>query len=214
MKFDKKCLQVYLVGGSQDVNNDVAAYLNKVELALQNGVTAFQYREKGNSTLSPKERIELGLKLRELCTKYAVPLVVNDDYQLAQQINADGVHVGQDDTDIEKVSTAVGRQMFIGYSCNNAQEIEHANLLDFIDYVGCGPVFPTTSKQDASPAIGLDKLTELNAKSEHPLVAIGGINESNLQAVHDTGVAGIAVISMVFNSDDLVATINKIKALY
>lgn len=95
MKFDSQMLQAYLVGGTQDVHNDVNAFLAKIELAMQNGITAFQYREKGNSKLSPAERVDLGLKLRDLATKYGVPLIVDDDYRLAQQINADGIHVGQ-----------------------------------------------------------------------------------------------------------------------
>ncbi|WP_076461293.1 thiamine phosphate synthase [Limosilactobacillus caccae] len=214
MKFNSQMLQVYLVGGSQDVNHDVDQFLAKVEQALEAGITAFQYREKGKSTLTMAQRVDLGLKLRELCTRYAVPLIVDDDYRLAQQINADGVHVGQGDTDIETVSTAVGEQMFIGYSCNTPAEIATANKLDDVDYIGCGPVFATSSKDDADPAIGIDQLAALNAKSQHPLVAIGGITEDNLQEVHDSGVAGIAVISMIFQSADLVKTIAKMKALY
>jgi thiamine-phosphate pyrophosphorylase len=214
MKFNPQMLQVYLVGGSQDVNHDVDQFLAKVEQALEAGITAFQYREKGKSTLTMAQRVDLGLKLRDLCTRYAVPLIVDDDYHLAQQINADGVHVGQGDTDIETVTTAVGEQMFIGYSCNTPAEIATANKLDDVDYIGCGPVFATSSKDDADPAIGIDQLAALNAKSQHPLVAIGGITEDNLQEVHDSGVAGIAVISMIFQSADLVKTIAKMKALY
>ncbi|MRN06792.1 thiamine phosphate synthase [Lactobacillus sp. 0.1XD8-4] len=214
MVFDPQLLQVYLVGGTQDVHNDVDAFLEKVELAMQSGITAFQYREKGNSNLRPNERIDLGLQLRELCTKYAIPLIVDDDYRLAQQINADGVHVGQNDTKVDQVSVAVGHQMFIGYSCNTPAQVEHANLMDFVDYVGCGPVFSTNSKADADPAIGLGELKHLNTLSHHPVVAIGGITKENMQAVHDTGVAGVAVISLIFDSDDLVTTIKQMKALY
>ncbi len=108
MMFDPKMLQVYLVGGTQDVHNDVVKFLEKVELAMKSGITAFQYREKGNSKLRPNERVDLGLELRTLCTRYGIPLIVDDDYELAQQINADGVHVGQNDTKIEQVSVAVG----------------------------------------------------------------------------------------------------------
>ena len=214
MIFDPKMLQVYLVGGTQDVHNDIYAFLEKVELAMKSGITAFQYREKGNSKLLPNERVDLGLELRTLCTRYGIPLIVDDDYRLAQQINADGVHVGQSDTKIDQVSVAVGHQMFIGYSCNTPAEIERANLMDFVDYIGCGPVFPTKSKADADPAIGIDKLERFNMLSQYPVVGIGGINEKNMQFVHDTGVAGIAVISLVFDSNDLAATVKKLKELY
>lgn len=214
MKFNPQMLQVYLVGGTQDVHHDVASFLSKVELAMQSGITAFQYREKGDSHLRASERIDLGLRLRALCTKYGIPLIVDDDYRLAQQINADGIHVGQTDSRIEEVATAVGHQMFIGYSCNTITEVEHANTLDSVDYLGCGPVFPTTSKADADPAIGLDKLTRLNNLSQYSVVAIGGIKEQYLQKVAKTGVAGIAVISLIFNSADLITTVKKMKELY
>lgn len=104
--------------------------------------------------------------------------------------------------------------MFIGYSCNTPGEIERANMMEFVDYVGCGPVFPTTSKNDADPAIGLAALSHLNKLSDHPVVAIGGINKNNIQSVHDTGVAGIAVISLVLNSDNLADTVKLMKNLY
>ncbi|MCC4349559.1 thiamine phosphate synthase [Limosilactobacillus reuteri] len=214
MIFDTKMLQVYLVGGTQDVHNDVVKFLEKVELAMKSGITAFQYREKGNSKLRPNERVDLGLELRTLCTHYGIPLIVDDDYELAQQINADGVHVGQNDTKIEQVSVAVGHQMFIGYSCNTPEQVERANTMDFIDYIGCGPVFPTKSKSDADTAIGINRLERLNMISERPVVAIGGIDEENMKVVHDTGVAGLAVISLVFDSKDLVATVKKMKNLY
>ena len=213
MNFDPQMLKVYLVGGTQDVHNDVDAFLTKVEEAMKAGITAFQYREKGNSQLQTQEKVELGLKLRDLCTRYGIPLVVDDDYQLAQQINADGVHIGQGDTDIFQVSVAVGHQMFIGYSCNTPHQVARANEFDFVDYIGCGPVFPTQSKNDADPALSLDKLADLTAASHHPVVAIGGISEDNMTAVHDTGVDGLAVISMVFNSDDLIKTVKAMKAL-
>lgn len=214
MDFNPAMLQVYLVGGTQDAQNDVQAFLEKVELAMKSGITAFQYREKGSSRLSTNERVELGLKLRNLCWQYSIPLIVDDDYELAQQIDADGVHVGQSDSKIEDVSIAVGNQMFIGYSCNTPDEIDRANQMDFVDYVGSGPVFPTISKADADPAIGLGKLAQLKELSQHPLVAIGGIDEQNMEAVHDTGVDGISVISLILNSDDIASTVKKMKELY
>lgn len=214
MDFNPKTLQVYLVGGTQDAQNDVQTFLKKVELAMKSGITAFQYREKGSSKLSVNERVELGLKLRNLCWQYSIPLIVDDDYELAQQIDADGVHIGQSDRKVKEVSIAVGNQMFIGYSCNTPYEIAQANAMDFVDYIGSGPVFPTSSKVDADPAIGLEKLTQLKQLSQHPLVAIGGIDEQNMGVVHDTGVDGIAVISLILNSDDILATVKKMKELY
>ena len=121
---------------------------------------------------------------------------------------------GENDTKIEQVSIAVGHQMFIGYSCNTPEQVERANTMDFVDYIGCGPVFPTKSKPDADAAIGINRLERLNMISERPVVAIGGIDEENMKVVHDTGVAGLAVISLVFDSKDLAATVKKMKNLY
>lgn len=214
MDFNPHILHVYLVGGTQDAQNDVHVFLEKVELAMASGITAFQYREKGSSNLSTNQRVELGLKLRTLCWQYAIPLIVDDDYELAQQIDADGVHVGQNDSKIKDVSIAVGNQMFIGYSCNTTAEVNKSNAMNFIDYIGSGPVFPTISKADANPAIGLENLAQLKQLSKHPLVAIGGINEQNMEAVHNMGVDGIATISLILNSDDVVSTVKKMKELY
>lgn len=91
----------------------------------------------------------------------------------------------------------------IGYSCNTAAEIAKANHLAAVDYVGTGPVFPTNSKGDADPAIGTEQLAQLNTASHHPMVAIGGISHNNLAAVLNTGVAGVAVISMILGSQDI-----------
>ena len=102
----------------------------------------------------------------------------------------------------------------IGYSCNTAAEIAKANRLAAVDYVGTGPVFPTNSKGDADPAIGVGQLAQLNAASQHPMVAIGGISRDNLNAVLNTGVAGVAVISMILGSQDITSTVKQMQAAY
>lgn len=201
--FDPNMLKVYLVGGTQDVGNAPDRFLHDVETALQADVTAFQYREKDGSQLSKTEITNMAVKLRKLTQRYHVPYFIDDDEELALQVGADGVHVGQKDQRIEKVIQRAAGKLLIGYSCNTAAEIAKANHLAAVDYVGTGPVFPTNSKGDADPAIGTEQLAQLNTASHHPMVAIGGISHNNLAAVLNTGVAGVAVISMILGSQDI-----------
>lgn len=213
MQFKESMLHCYLVGGTQDVNHDPEQFLKRVKLAMDSGITAFQYREKGSSQLNQQQRVELGRKLKELAVQHNIPLIVDDDVELAQAIDADGMHVGQKDQRIEQVLAAVGKTMFVGYSCNQIKQIKHANELP-VAYVGSGPIFPTNSKNDADPAMGLPRLHELVELSTHPIVAIGGISETNMQSTLETGVAGLSMISMILQSPDIEKTVTAVNSLY
>jgi len=151
--------------------------------------------------------------LRRLADQHHIPLIVDDDVELAQAINADGIHVGQKDQRVEQVLAAVGNTMFVGYSCNQPAQIEHANQLP-VAYVGSGPIFPTGSKNDADPAMGLEKLHELVTISTHPIVAIGGLTEANMAQTLAAGVAGLSMISMILQSPDIQKTVQHINSLY
>lgn len=214
MKFNPSMLKVYLIGGTQDTHHDSYEYSEKVEEAMNAGITAFQYREKDENEIQGSAKQVLGRRVVELGHKYHVPVFVDDDVNLAMKVGADGVHVGQKDEAIEDVIKIAAGKLMIGYSCNTADEIEEANGLGDVDYVGCGPVFPTQSKADADPALGLDKLKELNSLSQHPLVAIGGLAEDNMKDVLKTGVAGLAMISMVMGNDHVDQTVKDLLALY
>lgn len=214
MQFNPAMLHVYLVGGTQDVNHDPALFLQKAETAMRAGITAFQYREKGSSTLTAAEKLAMAKKLRQLTRYYHLPLFIDDDEQLALTVKADGVHVGQKDQRIEEVISRAAGKLIIGYSCNTPVEIEKANRLAAVDYVGTGPVFPTASKADADPALGIKKLRQLNAVSVQPMVAIGGISLDNMAATLQSGVAGLAVISMVLGSGNEAAVVHKMRQLY
>lgn len=213
MNFNPKMLQIYLVGGTQDTHHDSYEFLAKVEEAIQAGITAFQYREKDSSTMTADARLVMARRLVEMGNRYSIPVLIDDDVQMALRVGADGVHVGQDDEKIEQVIKEAAGKLIIGYSCNTAAEVEKANQLSAIDYLGCGPVFETTSKVDADPVLGLTKLKELNKLSTHPLVAIGGLSLENIPEVLKTGVAGLSMISLVLNSKNITETIEKIKTL-
>lgn len=209
MRFNPDMLRCYLVGGSQDTNHDPQQLLDDVKQALAAGITMFQYREKGSSRLSGQEKLALGQQLMHLCRQHNVPFIIDDDVALAQQLGADGVHVGQDDEKIQQVIAQVGSQMMIGYSCSTEAEVQRANHLG-VDYVGSGPVYPTMSKADADPVIGVDGLTKLVETSWHPIVAIGGIAEDNLQHVAGSQCSGVATISMILQSQDIDATVQHV----
>ena len=208
-RFNPDMLRCYLVGGSQDTNHDPQQLLDDVDQALQAGITMFQYREKGSSRLSAQEKLSLGQQLMHLCRQHDVPFIIDDDVALAQQLGADGVHVGQDDEKIQQVIAQVGSQMMVGYSCSTQAEVQRDNHLG-VDYVGSGPVYPTMSKADADPVIGVDGLTKLVETSWHPIVAIGGIAEDNLQHVASSHCSGVATISMILQSDDIGATVRHV----
>lgn len=202
MKFKPEMLKAYFVCGSQDVPE--GQYETVVGTAIKAGITAFQFRDKGNdSTLSPIDRAAMAMKLRGRCAEAGIPFIVDDNVELAKQVNADGIHVGQSDEQIQQVVAEVGDQMIVGLSCSTAEEVKAANAINGIDYYGSGPIHPTGSKADADPVIGLDGLKQLVSLTDRPIVAIGGITVDDLSDVIKTGAAGSAVISMIAQSNDI-----------
>jgi thiamine-phosphate pyrophosphorylase len=204
MEFKPEMLQTYLIAGTADVPD--GQLLKFVERALKAGITAFQYREKGLYALTGVAKANLGKQLLALCHDYDVPLIIDNDIDLAVQLHADGIHVGQTDTDIRDVIKAVGPETFVGLSCHTAAQIRVANEVPEISYIGSGAVFPSPSKH-GSPVIGLAGLRDLVQLSRVPVVAIGGIDETNIIDLPATGVAGASVISMMTQSPNIEATI-------
>lgn len=207
IKFSLNQLRAYFVCGSQDVAEGQLTTV--VAEALRAGITAFQFRDKGTSHLTVKERLAVGQKLHQLCSAYQVPFIVDDDVDLALALQADGIHVGQTDQQIQQVLSRVADQLFVGLSCSTLAEVTQANQLTQLSYVGSGPVFPTGSKADADPVIGLAGLGQLVQLSRHPVVAIGGITEAQLPEIAQTGASGSAVISLLTQSTDIAATVQK-----
>jgi len=209
INFDQRQLAAYFVCGTQDIPGQQLTTVLK--RALTAGITAFQYRDKGASRLTASERLALGEQLHTLCDAAGVPFIVDDDVALALALGADGIHVGQSDTHIQQVVTEVGQQMFIGLSCSTLAEVQVANQVAGLAYLGSGPIFPTQSKADADPVVGLAGLQQLVTCSSRPIVAIGGITEPQLPALAHTGVAGAAVISMLAQSDDYQRTVTAMR---
>ncbi len=208
IKFNKNILRTYFVAGTQDFGENGAEKLEAaLKQALESGITAYQYREKGSGSLKGSEKVNLGKKLHQLCMQYKVPFIIDDDVDLALETAADGIHVGQKDEGIQSVVNDVKDKMFVGYSCNTGEEIKEANETTGISYLGIGTVYPTNSKADAGKALGLKKLTDLVSLSKYPVVAIGGITEQNIVGIPATGAVGVAAISMITQSDNINRTI-------
>ncbi len=169
------------------------SHVQLAELAISGGADTIQFRQKEGST---REMIRIAEQLRALCRKAGVAFVVNDRVDVAIASRADGVHLGQDDFPIPLARKLLGEAAIIGGSAGTLEEARRC-VAEGADYIGFGPVYRTTSKGDAGPAAGLDRLREMVEKVPLPVVAIGGIGPENAAAVAGTGTHGIAVISSV-----------------
>ncbi len=173
-------------------------FFDSIEKALEGGVSLLQIREKNASS---KEFYSLGIKLKKMAEKFNIPLIVNDRIDIALAIDADGVHIGQEDLPIDKARQLIGRDKILGYSVSTPEEAVYGEKMG-ADYLGAGPVFPTGSKKDAAQPIGLDNLKLIKQSVNIPVVGIGGINSKNLALVKATGIDGISVISAVLCEAD------------
>lgn len=205
MKFSPEMLQVYFICGTQDIRQGTTLK-NVLTEALEAGITLFQFREKGDRALTGNDKEQLAIELKHLCHQFDVPFIVNDDVDLALRINADGIHVGQDD---DTIATFIEQfdDKIIGLSISDEQEYQHSDLSD-VDYIGVGPMYDTPSKKDAHPPVGPVMITKLKSYNQYvPIVAIGGITVSNTQEIVKAGADGISVISAISKSDNITETV-------
>lgn len=196
--FDERMLQVYFIMGSNNTKQDPASVLKQ---AIAGGITCFQFREKGMNAKVGEEKIKLGEQLRNICRDHDIPFIVNDDIQLAIELDADGVHVGQDDMSIIDIRKKVPDHYIIGLSTSNREEVKEAESLK-VDYIGVGAIFTTDTKADAEEPMGLEGLEEICRATTLPIVGIGGINKQNANKVIETGADGVAVISAISEAND------------
>lgn len=187
-------LSLYLVTDNSD---DVEKFLNTIEEGIKGGVSVVQIREKTADTL---DFYNLALKVKEITTKYDVPLIINDRVDVALAIDADGVHIGQSDMPCDVTRRLVGKDKIVGVSAATIDEAKKAQR-DGADYIGTGAVFPTATKDDA-PSVTKDELKEIVDSIDIPVVAIGGINLDNASELIDTGIAGLSVVSAIMSSDN------------
>ncbi|PIC58230.1 thiamine phosphate synthase [Sporosarcina sp. P12(2017)] len=196
----KKALRLYFVMGTP--NSGSQDPLAIVEAALRGGITCFQLREKGSNALEGDALLGFAKKCQALCRLYRVPFIINDDVDLALAINADGVHVGQDDEQADSVRQRIGPDKWLGVSTHNAQEVQLAQSIG-ADYVGLGPIYPTSTKLDASAVVGTTLVKEIHtAFTDMPIVAIGGITLATTGSIIQAGADGVAVVSAIASAKD------------
>lgn len=196
MRCDKKAMLLYAVTDRAWVG-DQTLY-EQVECALKGGATCVQLREKKlNDTAFFKEALEM----KQLCQRYRVPFIVNDNAEIAVRCGADGVHVGQHDMQVGNVRAYVGENMIVGVS---VQTVEQAVLAEKngADYLGVGAVFSTVTKLDAD-TVTHDTLKKICEAVSIPVVAIGGIYKHNILELRGTKVDGVALVSAIFGGGDI-----------
>lgn len=167
----------------------------RVLRALSGGVAAVQYRNKKKDD---PDRFALGMEIKELCARAKVPFIVNDDPELALALDADGLHLGQDDADPAKARRLIGPRKVIGVSTHNLAEALRAEAAG-ADYIGLGAMYPTTSKEIKHLA-GIDVLAKVRPSIRIPIIAIGGINRDNAVPLIDSGADSVAVITAVLGN--------------
>ena len=204
MVFEGKNLLLYAVGGADGKES----FFTDLESALKGGITCFQLREKH---LSKADFIDEARIVKRLCEKYSVPLIINDDVEVALESGADGVHIGQDDGDVAEVRRIAGSRLIIGVSAHNVEEALTAEKAG-ADYLGCGAVFGSTTKSNVH-VLPLETLKNIASAVKIPIVAIGGINENNMMQLAGTGINGVAVISAIFGAADVKSKCQELKRL-
>lgn len=169
-----------------------------VEAAVRGGVTMVQLREKESST---RDFVERAARLKQVLAPYHVPLIINDRVDVALAVDADGVHVGQSDMPYSLVKRLLPPGKIIGLSVESREQVLEANAYD-VDYIAASPVFATATKTNTLIEWGLEGLSWIKSVSRHPLVAIGGINKGNAEAIFQAGADGIAVVSAIIAASD------------
>ncbi len=181
--------------------------LEIASLAIQGGVDIIQMREKEKSS---QELIRLGKELAAVCAKNGVTFIVNDYPSLAEEVGADGVHLGQEDIkkySIKEVRKTLGKSKIVGVSTHSLSQFEEANKQDF-DYIAFGPIFPTKTKEYWIGTEGIQKVLETSLK---PVVFIGGINPGNMDEILKTGARSIAVIRSIIQAENITEAAQELK---
>lgn len=173
--------------------------VDAVSALAESGVAIVQLRMKA---MTDRDRYETARRVREATRKAGLTLVINDRADLVRMVGADGLHVGQDDLPPEAARAVVGPHVLLGVSTHSAEQLLAARQ-GRPDYVAVGPVFPTRTKANPDPVVGLDLVRRARAATSAPLVAIGGITRANARAVVEAGADGLAVIADLLEKGDL-----------
>lgn len=207
---NKNDLKLYAITDRQWLRG--ASLSEHVKLAIEGGVTMIQIRDKDilstDSDAGLKDEYSEALEIKRICHEHKVPLIINDNVQFAIDIDADGVHLGQDDMNPAEARKLLGTDKIIGVTAKTVEQAKKAQA-DGADYLGSGAVFGSTTKLNAKP-MTKELLREITAAVDIPVVAIGGINADNAATLKGTGIAGIAVVGAIFASADIKAAARKL----
>ncbi|MCR5716074.1 MAG: thiamine phosphate synthase [Lachnospiraceae bacterium] len=206
MKCDKKQMLLYAVTDRSFCKKE--SLYEQVEKAIRGGVTCVQLREKN---LPQEDFLEEAKRIGALCRRFGVPLIINDNVEVAIRAGADGVHVGQDDMSAEEVRARVGEDMIIGVSAHSVEEAKKAHR-NGADYLGVGAMFATSTKSDTH-VLPKETLREICRAVPIPVVAIGGIGASNLMELTGCGADGVALVSAIFGAEDIERECQKLRKL-
>ncbi len=195
MKFDKSQLRLYAVTDRAWLHGKTLE--SQVSLALKGGVTLLQLREKDMNEDGFKRE---AVRIQRVCKIFQVPFIINDNVDLARQVDADGVHVGQKDLEAGRVRALIGPDKILGVSVQTAPQARAAQAAG-ADYLGVGAVFPTGTKLDAAE-VSRETLEEICREVDLPVVAIGGISQENMGELRGSGICGVAVVSAIFAQEN------------
>ena len=190
-------------------NAPLESYLSFISECAKLGITAVQLREK---KASYSELLDFGKALKSVLKPFSIPLIINDHIDLACELDAQGVHLGQSDGSILNARKKLGKNKIIGLSVDTFDQMLLANTLP-IDYIGVGSIFQTNSKKDVATFWGVEGLAAMAKLSKYPIIAIGGINENNAAELIKEGAYGVAAIGAFHNTHDLKTTTQKLRTI-
>lgn len=197
-------LELYAVTDRHWLGNQTL--LEQVQEALDGGATCIQLREK---QLDDKTFLQEAIEIQKLCKQYQVPFIVNDNVEIAKDMHADGIHVGQSDMEALDVRKELGKDVILGVSAQTVEQAKKAEAHG-ADYLGVGAVFPTGSKDDADD-VSHETLKAICEAVSIPVIAIGGITQDNVKELAGSGIVGIAVISAIFAQKDITQATKDLK---
>lgn len=197
---------LYLCTNSEMNNN----YLLEdcVEQSIKGGVSIVQVREKNKSY---NEFLKIATSIKKITDTYKIPLIINDNIEIAKEINADGIHIGQNDISCSQARKLIGAEKIIGVTVANIEEATKA-IKDGADYLGVGAIFKSTTKSDAT-VVGIDELKKICQISTIPVVVIGGINKDTIPLLKDIKIDGYAMIRPILSTDDITKSAEELRNL-
>ncbi|KQL50373.1 thiamine-phosphate pyrophosphorylase [Heyndrickxia shackletonii] len=200
-------LKLYFIMGSTNCYKSPASVLKD---AIAGGITLFQFREKGIDALTGDAKFALAEELQTICKEHGIPFIVNDDIDLAISLEADGVHIGQEDAPVDEVRKRIGDKI-LGVSVHTMEEALTA-MEAGADYFGVGPIFPTKTKEDAKPVQGVQHIQHFREKGiTIPMVGIGGITMENALKVMKAGADGVSVITAISKATDITKAAQRLR---